>query len=82
MSTEMPTYAPPSDSMQVFIVAVKAKLDELNISQNELARRSSMQSTHVSKLLRGQLGNCTLSKCDAIASALGTTTIDLLNSAR
>lgn len=68
--------------MQVFIVAVKAKLDELNLSQSELARRANMDQSSCSKLLRGQMGNCTLSKCDEIALALGTTTIDLLSSTK
>lgn len=81
MNTDMasPTYSPPSDSMQVFIVAVKAKLEELDVSQSELARRINSQPIEVSKLLRGLAGNCTLSRCDAIANALGTTTADLLN---
>ena len=68
--------------MQVFIGAVKAKLETLHISQSEFARRASMDQSSCSKLLRGQLGNCTLSTCDEIAAALGTTTVDLLMPAK
>lgn len=76
---EMTTYAPPSDSMAVFCDAVKARLRMLRISQNELARRLGLASGHLSNLLNGKAGNCSLETCDKIAAQLHTTTVDLLS---
>lgn len=76
---EMTTYAPPSDSMAIFCAAVKRRIRLLRISQNELARRLGVTSTAMSQLLQGKAGNCTLKKCDEIAAALDTTTLDLLS---
>lgn len=64
--------------MQLFIAAVNHRLEELSISQSELARRAEMAQPSLSKLLSGKKGNCTLTKCDEIAAALGTTTLALL----
>lgn len=74
----MSTCAPPSDSMSVFCTAVKSKLGEMGISQNELARRLELDESYFSKLLRGKAGNCTLETCDKIAAQLHTTTGQLL----
>lgn len=77
----MPTYAPPSDTMAIFIQAVRNRLRKLRVSQNELARRMGKEQTDLSKLLRGVRGNCSLETCDQIAHALGTTTLELLQNA-
>jgi transcriptional regulator with XRE-family HTH domain len=75
---DVTTYAPPSDSMAVFCEAVKARLSIKQISQGELAKRLGCTPTHVSKLLRGKAGNCSLETCDKIAQAMDTTLIELL----
>lgn len=75
---DMTTYAPPSDSMAVFCDAVKTRLRLLRISQGELARRLDISAPTLSQLLQGKAGNCSLKRCDEIAAALDTTTIDLL----
>lgn len=76
---DMTTYAPPSDSMAVFCDAVRRRLRLLRISQGELARRLGIGPQNLSALLSGKTGNCTLKRCDEIASALDTTTLDLLS---
>lgn len=76
---EMTTSAPPSDTMAVFCEAVKTRLRLLRISQAELARRVNTQPIHISRLLNGKAGNCSLATCDKIAAELHTTTIDLLS---
>jgi transcriptional regulator with XRE-family HTH domain len=78
---DVTTYAPPSDSMAIFCDAVKARLRLLRISQNELARRANIPSGNMSNLLNGKAGNCSLETCDKIASALNTTTAELLKPA-
>lgn len=75
---DVTTYAPPSDSMTVFCDAVRRRLRLLRISQGELARRVGTQPIHISRLLNGKAGNCSLETCDKIAAAMNTTTIELL----
>lgn len=75
---DVTTYAPPSDSMTVFCDAVRRRLRLLRISQGELARRLGITPPTLSQLLQGKAGNCSLRRCDEIAAALDTTTIELL----
>ncbi len=77
---DVTTYAPTSDTMAIFCDAVKRRLRIIRISQNELARRLDMDASHLSKVLQGKAGNCSLDTCDKIAQAMETTLIELLNS--
>lgn len=65
--------------MIVFCEAVRRRILLLGMSQNELAGKMGVASGHLSNLLNGKSGNCSLSTCDKIAAGLGTTTADLLN---
>lgn len=58
---------------------IRRRLATLRLSQNELARRLGWTSGTVSDTLNGRRGNCSLAVCDRIATALGTTTAELLN---
>ncbi len=64
--------------MAVFCDAVRRRLRLLRISQGELARRVGMAPGHMSNLLNGKSGNCSLETCDKIAAAMDTTTGELL----
>lgn len=78
--TDMATYLAPANTMEAFIFAVKAKMKRDGISQVELANRLGVHKTAVSQKLGLRGGNCTFETADQISHALGTTTIELLNS--
>ncbi len=77
----MSTYLAPSDTMEAFLFAVKAKMKRDGITQVELANRLGIHKTAVGTKLNGRGGNCTFQTADEIAHALGTTTLELLNAA-
>lgn len=80
MNDEMSTYLAPSDTMEAFVVAVKATMKRDGITQVELAKRLGIHKTAVGQKLNGRGGNCTFETADEIAHALGTTTRELLAS--
>lgn len=69
----------PSDTMQIFLEAVRLRMDALEIRQVDLCDRLGMKSAQLSPLLNGKRGNCSTSQMDRISKALGTTTVDLLS---
>lgn len=77
---EMATTLAPSDTMQAFIGAVKSRMEEQGVSGAELSRRLGVAHPTISAILNGRGGSCSFATADRIAEALGTTTLDLLNS--
>lgn len=70
----------PTQTMDVFIDAVKARMDEKGITQIELAKRLGVSKATVNQRLLKNAGNCSFKTADEMAAALGTTTIELLKS--
>lgn len=75
----MATTLEPSNTMQVFITNVKARMEAAGVSVSELSRRTGMDRTSLSAILNGRGGSCTLATCDRIAKSLGVSTISLLS---
>jgi transcriptional regulator with XRE-family HTH domain len=78
--SDVATYLEPADTMEAFLDAVKAKMKREGITKVELAKRLGIHETAIGKRLNGKAGNCTFQTADEIATALGTTTIELLTS--
>lgn len=72
----------PSETMLVFIDAVRAKMEADGVSYSELARRTGIAQPKIHITLNGKCGSCTLATADKIAAGLGSTTLDLLNSVK
>ncbi len=74
----MATTLAPSQSMELFIRAVRDRMTERRITGVSLSAKARISRAGLSELLNGRGGSCSLATADAIASALETTTIDLL----
>lgn len=68
----------PSDTMHAFIQAVKIRMDEKGMTWTRLAAITGKDRAGLYRSINGQGGSCTFATADAIAEALGTTTIDLI----
>lgn len=75
----MPSLA-PSDTMHAFIVAVKHRMEEQHITLTRLAAVTGRDRAGLHRSINGQGGSCTFATADAIAEALGTTTLELIQS--
>lgn len=73
----MPRLA-PSDTMHAFIVAVKRQMSERGITMKGLASMAGRDRAGLHRSISGQGGSCTFATADAIAEALGTTTLELI----
>ncbi len=74
----MSNYLAASDTMTVFVDAVKKKMASEGITQAALAERIGVSRPVVARFLTKRGGNCSFQTADKIASALDTTTLDLL----
>lgn len=68
-----------STTMVRFVTAVKAKMETEGITQIELANRLGSQRQYVSSMLKLKAGNLSFKTADEIATALGTTTAELIS---
>ena len=68
-----------STTMVRFVTAVKAKMETEGITQVELAKRIGTQSPNISAMLKLRTGNLSFKTADEIATALGTTTAELIS---
>ena len=66
-----------SDTVAVFVAAVRDRMDTLGISGSELARRAGVSQPRISELLNGGKSP-NLTTVGRIADALDTTASDLL----
>lgn len=74
----MAKYLDPSDTMQIFIDAVRSRMVEMEVRQVDLSKRTGIAKTTLSAFFSGKTGNCSTATMDRISAALGTTTIELL----
>lgn len=64
--------------MELLARAVRHEMERLGIDQSELSVRSSIPRSTMSRLLRGEVDDWTISKVVAIARALGMSTQRLI----
>lgn len=76
--SNLPNYLAPSSTMELFVIAVKTRMRESNVTQDELAQRIGVKQPVVARSLSRKGGNLSFETADRIAQALGTTTVDLL----
>ncbi len=68
-----------STTMVRFVDAVKARMQRDGITQVDLANRLGVKSPTINAVLKLKAGNLSFRTADEIATALGTTTADLIS---
>ena len=78
MGMNMTYVAEAAGTTQLFIAGVNAVMEQKGITKLALSKSSGVSIRAIRQLLNNNAATCTLNTADAIAEALGTSTIELL----